>query len=147
MNKLAKSPTIDTTNRAFRLHKEAFCIMQYECPKEHTVYIYNSRDGVTPFIIGCKQIGCDKQAQHVRWNEDKYELLHKLEMGEWFWRDGTPEEAYDIVMNRLNRYPPDEQFLRDNNCRSAIEFAHLLVNNPDGEFRLGWPMLDRWGIE
>ena len=47
-------------------HPEAFRIMPYKCPKCGFVeYIWNSRDGVTPFSIKCIKKGCDSLADHV----------------------------------------------------------------------------------
>ena len=48
-------------------HKEAFCLMQYQCEKCGGLeYLWNSRDGVTPFMLGC--IKCDGMMQHINWN-------------------------------------------------------------------------------
>ncbi len=51
-------------------HKEAFCLMQYECVECGTTeVIWNSRDAISPFMIDCQV--CTGNAKHVRWNEDK----------------------------------------------------------------------------
>ena len=50
-------------------HAEAFCIMKYKCEAcGHIEYLWNSRDGVTPFIIGCKK--CKGRSQHDEWARD-----------------------------------------------------------------------------
>lgn len=50
-------------------HAEAFCLMTYKCEKcGKTEEVWNSRDGVTPFTIGCEF--CDGLASHVNWHDD-----------------------------------------------------------------------------
>lgn len=51
-------------------YAEAYCLMTYRCEKcGCTEVLWNSRDGVTPFIINCEK--CNGQMQHTDWNEDK----------------------------------------------------------------------------
>lgn len=39
-------------------HAEAYCLMKYKCEKcGKTEILWNSRDGVTPFMIKCEK--CD----------------------------------------------------------------------------------------
>lgn len=53
-------------------HVEAFCLMQYECQDCKTLEtLWNSRDGVTPFIIQCKL--CDGEMHHVNFADDRCE--------------------------------------------------------------------------
>ena len=43
-------------------HKEAYCIMFYKCDKCHAVErFWNSRDGVTPFIVLARADVCRRQ--------------------------------------------------------------------------------------
>jgi hypothetical protein len=51
-------------------HNEAFCLMKYKCEKCGDIeYIWNSRDGVTPFSVSCN---CKEKGlkQHIEWNND-----------------------------------------------------------------------------
>ena len=51
-------------------HVEAFCLMQYGC--EHCGFneeLWNSRDGVTPFIINCPK--CNGEMKHINWRSDR----------------------------------------------------------------------------
>ena len=53
-------------------HAEAFCIMKYHCEKcGKEELLWNSRDGVTPFIIGCSDEDCDGHMQHADWHMDR----------------------------------------------------------------------------
>ncbi len=56
-------------------HGEAFCLMIYRCENnsQHAEILWNSRDGVTPFIISCKYceiLGRRGQSQHISWKSD-----------------------------------------------------------------------------
>lgn len=66
-------------------HGEAFCLMKYRCAKcACTEQLWNSRDGVTPFIIECQK--CGGEMQHVDWHSDVY----APEMGELFRLGNSP---------------------------------------------------------
>lgn len=57
--------------RESHVHAEAFCLMYYQCEKCYIVeLIWNSRDGVTPFIINC--VACGGAMRHENWHLDKY---------------------------------------------------------------------------
>ena len=50
-------------------HAEAYCLMNYKCEKcGQEEVLWNSRDGVTPFIINCEK--CGGHMQHIDWNRD-----------------------------------------------------------------------------
>lgn len=52
-------------------HAEAFCLMWYKCEKcGHEMRIWNSRDGVTPFIIACPACRMG-EAKHIDWGRDQ----------------------------------------------------------------------------
>jgi hypothetical protein len=51
-------------------HPEAFCLMMYQCERCLSAeVIWNSRDGVTPFIISCRI--CSGPAKHEDWQHDQ----------------------------------------------------------------------------
>jgi len=57
-------------------HKEAFCLMQYQCETCKMIeVVWNSRDGVSPFSIPCckKKNGyqCTGVMSHVNWHQDR----------------------------------------------------------------------------
>lgn len=62
-------------------HAEAYCLMKYRCEKcGFTEKVWNSRDGVTPFIINCEK--CSGHMQHIDWNEDKRLVNYIPEIGQ-----------------------------------------------------------------
>lgn len=80
---------INDARRYGHLHGEAFMIMNYRCDRcSRTVTVWNSRDGVTPFIIDCRF--CQEgSARHVNWQEDRYAPNHKPVPGELVFVDMT----------------------------------------------------------
>lgn len=73
-------------------HAEAFSRMQYECKGcGHVEWLYNTRDGVTPFGVDC--VACGGEALHARWNEDRYQPDYDPPPGSRIFVDMTPEIA------------------------------------------------------
>lgn len=123
-------------------HDEAFCLMWYRCTCGHKERIWNSRDGVTPFMLTCPS--CNKPSmQHVDWNQDVYTPDHKLSRYQKFWRDGTPDEAEAIMRRRIeafrDKYPVDAEYEKEL-IRCAREGKDQ--DGMSNEFQEGWPTLD-----
>lgn len=120
------------------VHAEAFKLMAYACQCGHRETIWNSRDGVTPFGLGCPSCG-DLTLRHADWHLDEYAPNHAPFKGQRFWRDGTPDEAEDIMRRRIERmkgsWPITEQ--------QAAELIKRCRDGEESEFRRGWPMIDR----
>lgn len=123
-------------------HGEAFMVMTYQCKAGHQFNIWNSRDGVTPFGVECKAGGCQETANHVRWTSDRYEPLHRLKPGAWFFRDGTPEEAKAIMRRRLESGRGTPYELPGSEWDQVINAI-----TTSSEFQPGWPMLAQAPIE
>ena len=115
---------------------EAFMLMWYACECGHRERIWNSRDGVTPFVMACPS--CGENLRHVDWQSDEYAPSHQLRSRQHFWRDGTPDEAEAIMRRRIemmrDQYPltPDRE----------VALIASTRNGTEGEFQKGWPMLD-----
>ena len=120
-------------------HKEAFCLMWYACNCGHRERIWNSRDGVTPFGMKCPS--CQRgMLRHVDWTQDLPTPSHKLNEGQRFWRDGTPNEAEAIMNHRIEQsrgkdYYPSEE------ARAEL-LQHARSGGDGSEFQKGWPTLD-----
>lgn len=118
-------------------HAEAFKLMIYQCQQcGYAERIWNSRDGVTPFGVGCRHCGDD--AMHTSWRSDQYLPDHDPKPGDRYFRDGLPEEARAFFRSRLERglgtpyEVPREEW--DKWITEALSDAH-------GEFQPGWPRL------
>jgi len=97
------------------IHGEAFNLMTYECEKcFKKEVLWNSRDGVTPFIIGCRH--CDGSALHVNWSGDLYAPKHLPKRGDRVFLTMPPE--INIILNKAKvaecweqgEYPMKERF-------------------------------------
>ena len=105
MEKNSPSP-----NNGGFVHNEAFCLMYYENKDTKTGFmVWNSRDGVTPFLI----FDNGKEYYHQHWMMDKRILptnpMHKkyldstvLVKGQKVFRDTSREEAEILAIKRLN---------------------------------------------
>jgi hypothetical protein len=96
-------------------HAEAFCLMQYRCEKcGSTETLWNSRDGVTPFIVACRK--CKGHMQHINWHQDKRVLDYFPEPGMRIFTDLTKQIAnieYRVLVNKLwnvGDYPLKKSF-------------------------------------
>lgn len=86
-------------------HAEAFCIMQYRCEKcGFEEKIWNSRDGVTPFIIGCPSCGSPSH-KHINFERDAFSPNHSmiLNKGDRFFIDMTIERSREYAVVRVDR--------------------------------------------
>ena len=87
-------------------HKEAFCVMQYQCSEcEHEERIWNSRDGVTPFGLECPK--CHKPTlTHVNFHLDLFSPFHMLMMkaGDRFFIDMTMDKAREYAVRNVDRF-------------------------------------------
>ncbi len=100
------------TRTAYR-HSEAFCLMKYECDTcGRGEFLWNSRDGVTPFIINCSWEGapnrCAGQMNHINWQQDRREpafgskLTPRTEMR--IFVDAADQRAHRKVAAAARRY-------------------------------------------
>lgn len=76
--------------------------------------IWNSRDGVTPFIVMTRD--GSKQMTHVEWNRDEYRPDHVPQNGDRIFADMTREVARAYAVKRVERdwehagYPLSKMF-------------------------------------
>lgn len=78
-------------------HNEAFCVMKYRCEEcGIEEYLWNSRDGVTPFIISCHACMLNEKEgsmAHVDWNLDKRIVDYRPPKGSRIFIDLTKDMA------------------------------------------------------
>lgn len=86
-------------------HAEAFCVMSYKCEScGHEERVWNSRDGVTPFVVACPNCGKPTH-KHVNWSDDVFSPLHSMTMksGDRYFVDLTQVRAREIAAVRVDR--------------------------------------------
>lgn len=83
-------------------HREAFCLMRYRSDDgTEEEIIWNSRDGVTPFVITLRS---GKQATHVNWNADFCNPRYEPKPDERIFVDLTQERAIEYARKNLQRW-------------------------------------------
>lgn len=85
-------------------------LMQYEdADRLHTLVVWNSRDGVTPFVIGHpKHPGVE--LSHVRWAEDRYAPDFVPPVGSYIFVDLTPERARELAVAQVEHWWDNDLF-------------------------------------
>lgn len=131
-------------------HKEAFMLMQYQCENVECraiEIIWNSRDGVTPFMgPSCREFNDSRERQcggtttHVKWDKDIYSPDYEPSPGMRIWRDGTLDMMRDIKRRMVERNPEylDED-IRGNKEETDAFIEQIAV--ADHEAQSGWPAL------
>lgn len=85
-------------------HAEAFCVMQYASDDGTiTETLWNSRDGVTPFMLISKD--GKTTMRHVNWANDKFDPEFKPPSGSRYFADLTKEQAKKYAKDILKRQP------------------------------------------
>lgn len=91
-------------------HSEAFCLMLYRCLNEEcgqAEWIWNSRDGVAPFIVGCRN--CGGESKHTERQRDTYAPNFLPLPGSRYFADLTKERALEIARARVDRWWDDPE--------------------------------------
>lgn len=88
-------------------HAEAFCLMKYRCKAGHTEIVWNSRDGVTPFMMGCR---CGAESQHVDWRSDRCAPEHVPAVGDRIFIDLTTEKAREYRRRMVDQRWDDPEY-------------------------------------
>jgi len=83
-------------------HAEAFCLMTYRSDDgTEEERIWNSRDGVTPFVIPLRS---GKTAQHADWHADARVVEYAPKPGERVFVDLTMERALALAETNIKTW-------------------------------------------
>lgn len=86
---------------------EGYKLMQYQYgPNGRIEVVWNSRDGITPFIIFDEQ---KHEAQHVNWKQDRYAPDHVPAIGDRVFIDDTREGAEASAARQFDNYNEEWQ--------------------------------------
>ncbi|MCK4957813.1 MAG: hypothetical protein KAT00_00400 [Planctomycetes bacterium] len=88
-------------------YAEAWKIMHYVCEVcGHHEILYNGRNGVTPFMIGCGRgpERCNGSAQHDQWSKDYLSPQFRPLIGMRVFVDLTQEEFEESARRRIESY-------------------------------------------
>lgn len=88
--------------RAKYRHGEAFCHMMYVSDDGRQIeWLWNSRDGVTPFILVSAS---GKKMSHAYWGEDRFDPDYKPTTGDRIFVDCKPEMVRDKAVEYVKRF-------------------------------------------
>ena len=88
--------------------KEAYCLMQYKCDTcGKSSLIWNSRDGVTPFMTSC---ACGGARSHINFGQDVRMIPEYVPPPRYcdVFIDITPERARKLAIKRVNSFNKTE---------------------------------------
>jgi hypothetical protein len=84
------------------LHNEAFCLMKYATKDGAEVeWIWNSRDGVTPFVVHSRS---GQEMSHVQWQFDRRLPNYEPLAGERVFVDVSPGYAELLAHQRVDEW-------------------------------------------
>lgn len=84
-------------------HRESYCLMPYANRQGKVEWLWNSRDGVTPFTI-------DEDMFHVQWNLDVFCPFFVPPIGMRIFADLTHAKAMEYARKRVARYWNDGSY-------------------------------------
>lgn len=117
-------------------HAEAFCLMTYRCDScLHLETFWNSRDGVTPFVVIARCRRCEGDMQHINFRSDVCAPDHIPFRGQGIFIDMPESLKRTVALLRVKR---------------GVE-AGYPTPDPDGiveemitGFHVGEPWFTRW---
>lgn len=89
-------------------------------------WIWNSRDGVTPFTITSRS---GKTMSHVEWHRDQFVPGYTPQPGECIFVDLTPERARALAESAVEKYWDDPKYPASAQYASKAELADLLTKS------------------
>jgi len=108
-------------------HVEAYCLMHYGCKDCSSIEIlWNSRDGVTPFIIKCLE--CGGEANHVRWELDDCLPDFKPSLGMRVFVDITLEKVHEYAKKRIDSFKGTEHEIKPESTRYKEVLKSVMEN-------------------
>lgn len=114
-------------------YAEAFCLMRYRCKAGHDEQIWNSRDGVTPFMMSCR---CGAESQHVDWKRDLCMPAFVPPVGSRIFVDLTLEKAREYCRRRVEQGWDDPDYPMSENWptkEAAVEELAASAMDPPGQ--------------
>jgi len=106
-------------------HGEAFCHMRYLADDgSEELSVWNSRDGVSPFVIG---LPSGKGATHVDWHQDRFDPMHVPAVGDWIFVDLTPQRAHECARRNAQRFWDDPTLPARQSFGSVEDLASTLA--------------------
>src|SRR6266540_3057797 len=95
--------------------------------------VWNSRDGVTPFVIS---LPSGRGATHVDWHQDRYDPTHVPAVGDWIFVDLTEERALQAARRNAQRFWDDPTLPARQSFSSVEDLAASVDARSSTELKL-----------
>ena len=119
-------------------YRKAYCLMKYQSEDQViTEILWNSRDGVTPFIIPAKD--GETRLQHVEFEKDELAIWHVPAIGSRIFKDQPFEVWIEKEIQRTRRFWDHPDFAH---LVAQYQTPEKLVIASAGEFRKGQPCVE-----
>lgn len=107
-----------TETTSAHTHAEAFNLMRYTADGDstNTELIWNSRDGVTPFVVTLKD---GSAATHRDWRSDQYRPDHTPSVGDRIFVDMTEDRCRELAETNAVRFWNDPRLPASSDDRWA----------------------------
>lgn len=107
------------------VHGEAFCHMLYVSDDgRQSEWLWNSRDGVTPFVISS---ATGKKMSHNNWGEDRFDPDYKPVEGDRIFVDCTKELIEGKAWERARNYWDDALYPLNKRFKTPDEAARRFI--------------------
>lgn len=107
-------------------HNEAFMHMQYRTDDGRvTEWVWNSRDGVTPFVIS---IG-DRQATHISWAQDRRDVEYVPSVGERIFVTLCTKRMEELAWKKVNMFWDHPEYPMSGRFADKQEAFDLLMKD------------------
>lgn len=124
------------------IHAEAYRLMQYQDGRDRDgpiEWLWNSRDGVTPFLIGKRNDGelhgATGSMKHINWQDDLLALQYVPNTGQRVFIDLTEPRARELLALRIQHQwdPPGSGFkAKKHYVTKKAMFDNLLPDAMEG---------------
>lgn len=120
----------------FYFHPEAWCLMKYRSDDGlEEELIWNSRDGVTPFMVTLRS---GKTATHVDWQDDvRTKPEWRAPIGMRFFTDHTEESALEAARANVEVWWDHPDYPARTRYHSKEQFANMLAKEYIGTPTIG----------
>jgi hypothetical protein len=113
------------------LHREALCLMKYATRDGSEVeWIWNSRDGVTPFVVHSRS---GQEMSHVQWQFDVRVPNYQPLLGERIFVDITPGYAELLAHQKVDLYWSDPDYPMSQAYETKAEAVEAMTSDLLGD--------------
>lgn len=121
---------------------EAYKLMTYQCEKCGVEeIIWNSRDGVTPFMVRCNNLDCDGSMKHINWQADEFAPDYLPLKGQRVFITLPKELRVPVARRRVAGFDGTDYELQGREREAMVHDIEREIQ-PDEPMLITWPYGD-----